>query len=322
MLLTFEETVKLISEGKYLHLAGTEDLLKKLPKGNWIGGSTEYFMARAGGKVTNKLIYINPYYYYDCFKIKTYDVESIADVTTDAYDNGFSILILPFDSEIHKLYADKASEFDGMFMKNIAGWVSGINLGASGQTPIAVNGLTGEVCTDKAVAMHVCVPDDKVVNISIVNIFSADENSPVIKFQEEGFEAKNCTINGEEVVFSEYLEQNGIDVKLPLIGDYAGAGVNVSFKAIGDDGIVSFYAPVFSNIEYRFAKPIDNYEEEFRQKLLELKSTEAVFSCNCILNFLYGELEDKHVDAFFGPITFGEVAYQLVNQTLVYVTVS
>ena len=55
MLMTFEETSKLIKEGKILHIAATEALLKKLPKGNWIGGSTEYFMAKDGGKVSGDL---------------------------------------------------------------------------------------------------------------------------------------------------------------------------------------------------------------------------------------------------------------------------
>jgi hypothetical protein len=33
-------------------------------------------------------------------------------------------------------------------------------------------------------------------------------------------------------------------------------------------------------------------------------------------------LKRKKIDAFAGPITFGEITYQLVNQTLVYVTVA
>lgn len=44
-----------------------------------------------------------------------------------------------------------------------------------------------------------------------------------------------------------------------------------------------------------------------------------VFACNCILNFLYSELEGKSTGAITGPITFGEIADQLMNQTLVYV---
>jgi hypothetical protein len=46
------------------------------------------------------------------------------------------------------------------------------------------------------------------------------------------------------------------------------------------------------------------------------------FSCNCILNYLYGELEGKRTGALKGPMTFGEVAYQLLNQTMVYLKVS
>lgn len=40
-------------------------------------------------------------------------------------------------------------------------------------------------------------------------------------------------------------------------------------------------------------------------------------SCNCILNYLYGELEGKTTGSFTGPATFGEIAYVLLNQTLV-----
>ena len=45
---------------------------------------------------------------------------------------------------------------------------------------------------------------------------------------------------------------------------------------------------------------------------------EPEFSCNCILNYLYGELEGKKIDNISGPITFGEIGYQLLNQTLTF----
>ncbi|MBF9025922.1 hypothetical protein HKCCD6035_10255 [Rhodobacterales bacterium HKCCD6035] len=47
------------------------------------------------------------------------------------------------------------------------------------------------------------------------------------------------------------------------------------------------------------------------------KVTGADYSCNCTLNYLYGEMEDKSVSGFTGPMTFGEIAYMLLNQTLV-----
>ena len=319
MLMTFDDVSKKIAQGGLLHISGTENLIRKLPKGNWIGGTTEYFMSKDGGKVSDDLLFVTTFPYSE-FTIKSYDEKNIENITVDAFDNGFSIAILPFDSAVHKTYAKNATGFEGMFIKNIAGWISGLNLNKSGQTPIAVNGLTGEAYKDNAAVLHIRVPDNKVATIGVINIFSQDESSPVIEFTEDKFSAVKCLVDGKETPLADYIKENNIDTKLPLVGEYSGNGVNVSFKSI-EDGVVNFYAPVFSGIKYRIAKPISDYAGEFNSQLENLKSTQAVFSCNCILNFLYGELEGKNIDAFAGPITFGEIAYQLVNQTLVYVAV-
>ena len=320
MLISFEETSKLITNGKLLHIAGAEALLKKLPKGNWIGGSTEYFITKGGGKISGENLFVTELS-YSGFAIKTYSAEEIKNVAIDTFDNGFSILIVPFDSAVHKEYAQNASNFKDMFMKNIVGWISGVNLSVPDQTPIAVDGTAAKAYTDRAVALHLKVSDSKCVNINIVNIFRQDESSPVITFSEEGFSATKCFVDGKETVLADYIAQNNIDTKLPLVGNYAGNGINISFKFI-EDGVVHFYAPVFTGIKYKIAAPIADYEKEFNNKLATLKDTNVEFSCNCILNFLYGELESKNIDTFTGPITFGEIAYQLVNQTLVYVSVS
>lgn len=39
-------------------------------------------------------------------------------------------------------------------------------------------------------------------------------------------------------------------------------------------------------------------------------------------NFLYAELEGRQAGGFVGPVTFGEIAYVLLNQTLVRLSVS
>jgi hypothetical protein len=319
MLMTYDKASALIHDGKLLHIAGTEDLLKKLPKGNWIGGSTEYFMAREGGRVSGNLLFVTELP-YERFTLKSYTDDEIAAVASDAFDSGFSIVIVPFDSAVHKSYAQNAAGFKDMFIKNIAGWVAGVNIGIPGQTPVAVDGMTGNAYPDRAVALHLEVPADKTVSINILNIFSQDESSPVIEFLEEGFSADKCLVDGTEVVLADYIAQKGIDSKLPLVGDYSGNGVNISFKSIVD-GKVNFYAPVFRGIKYRMARSISDYSKEFGSRLTGIGDTGAAFSCNCILNFLYGELEGKSIPIFTGPVTFGEIAYQLVNQTLVYVTV-
>ncbi|MDR0473870.1 MAG: hypothetical protein LBH43_09415 [Treponema sp.] len=324
MLVSYETASQLIEAGRLLHFAGSETLLKKLPKGKWIGGSTEYFMAKEGGKVTADLLSVTDFSktkdVYEKFKIQSYDEKNICEVSADAYENGFSILIIPFDSVIHKEYAHNASEYKNMFLRHIAGWISGINLGKEGQTPVAVNGFTGEVFSDKAVALHLQTKEDKTISVNIINIFEQDTASPVIEFTEEGFHVKECLVNGKGVVFADYITKNKIDTKLPIVGDYSGSGVNISFKSI-EDGIVNFYAPVFQGIKYRIAKPVSDYADLFNKRILEQADDTSAFTCNCILNFLYGNLENNKIEAFAGPITFGEIAYQLVNQTLVYVTV-
>ena len=319
MFITFDDVSEKILNGGVFHVAGTEDLLRKLPRGNWIGGSTEYFMTDGGGMVASDMLFVTE---FDCldFNITSYDETTISNIAADAYDSGYSIAIIPFESGTHRAYAQNASHYDGMFIKNIVGWISGLNLGKTDQVPIAVNGLTGEASRSDAAVLHIRVPEEKTVQIGIVNIFSQDESTPVIEFDTEGFSAVNCRVDGAETSFADYIAKNKIDTNLPIVGEYSGAGVNISFKAI-ENGTVNFYAPVFKGIQYRIAKPIVNYAEEFSSKLRDLKNIEPSFSCNCILNFLYGGLEGKKIDAFFGPITFGEIAYQLVNQTLVYVSV-
>lgn len=76
---------------------------------------------------------------------------------------------------------------------------------------------------------------------------------------------------------------------------------------------------MFRGVEYRHAFPVDDYVREFTMRMPD--EAGIFFSCNCILNYLYSELEGKKTGAITGPVTFGEVAYQLLNQTLVYITI-
>jgi hypothetical protein len=83
---------------------------------------------------------------------------------------------------------------------------------------------------------------------------------------------------------------------------------------------VKFYAPVFSGVDYKHAREVADYASAFTAQLQKIGLAEGsvIFSCNCILNYLYSGLEGRNTAPFVGPITFGEIAYQLLNQTLVY----
>ena len=151
----------------------------------------------------------------------------------------------------------------------------------------------------------------------LLGIFEDDKNDPVIRFSDSDLSVRNCTVDGKETLFSDDIDSLGIDSKMPLVADHNGSYINTSIKSV-ENGTVSFYAPVFKDIEYRFAKKVEDYEGEFRKKTEEEKDRKPFFSCNCILNYNYGNLSGKKMDPFTGPVTFGEVAYQLINQTLVY----
>jgi hypothetical protein len=97
--------------------------------------------------------------------------------------------------------------------------------------------------------------------------------------------------------------------------------INVTFQEIDEDKkTVSFYAPVFSGVEYKLSAPVDDYVSSFQSSLPKLDNV-VTFSCNCVLNYLHSGLEGKTTQGMTGPMTFGEIAYQLLNQTLVYLTV-
>jgi hypothetical protein len=323
MLYSFNDVSKKISNNELLILAGDEELLKKLPRGTWIGGTIPYFIDNNGGVFTKDKIFVNKLpSYINKFEIKYYDVENIEKIATDAPENGFTFLIIPSSSETHVKYSHKAPNFEDMFMKPILGWISGVALDDIGkESAKVINGLNGELSTEKSIAIHIELEMNKMASIEIINIFNQG-NGDTIEFNTEGFTVKDCLINGKSQNFCDYLLTNKIDTKLPMVANYCGAMVNVSFQNINEtEKTVDFYAPVFNNVQYKIAFPIDNYVQEFEKAIHEIGEKSTIFSCNCILNYLYGNLEGKKTLNFYGPITFGEIAYQLLNQTLVYLEI-
>lgn len=321
MFITLEETKRLIELGKVLHIAGDENLLDQLPRGNWIAGTTPYFITEQGGITCKDKLFVNEIAAAVDFKTTVYDKNNVLNISQDAYPNGMTFLVMPFASEVAIYYAQKSPDVDDILMNPTIGWISGFDLSTDGSAKV-YNGLTGSSYGDKAVALHIALPEDKLAVIGIVNIFDGDNNSPKIEFMEDALSIKTCLVNGKEVVLADYIAENQINTQLPLVADYNSVLVNVSIKDVAEDNkTVDFYAPVFKGKEYRFATPVTDYAASFTEHLRGLVGAKPVFSCNCILNYLYGELDGKATPPFAGPVTFGEVAYQLLNQTLAYVEI-
>ena len=321
-LLLIEDVVSKINNGEFLILAADENLLNQLPKGNWIGGTIPYFMDEDGGIFTKNEIFVDDIPdFVKNVKIKFYDEKELPSITSDAYQNGYTVLIIPGFSELHISFAEKSNQYRDIFLNPLVGWVAGIDLADLGRVkPKVYNGILGESSTTKSTVMHVELPDNKIPTLDIVNLFEQGDGD-TITFGESGFKVKDCFINGEKKNFAEYLHDSKIDSRLPLVADYYGVMINTSFSKIDiHSKHVNFYAPVFKDVEYKIAKPIKNYVSTFIQQVSRL-NINPVFSCNCILNYLYSELEGKKTANITGPMTFGEIAYQLLNQTMVYLNI-
>ena len=320
-MLSLHDTTVIIGNGRRLAVAGDEALLSRLPKGDWIGGTIPYFMAEEGGRVTRDLLYVHDLTDQTLgATIRSHDAADLPGINEGAPEHGFSILIIPANSEAHIAYAQDAPNYPSSFMKPILGWISGVHLEDLGRvSPKVFDGSTGEVSDKKAVVMHLPIEQEKNAIVKILNLFKQG-GGDVIAFREEGFRVKDCLINGVERNLAEYLVENKIDTRLPLVANYCGAMINVSFQGVHEvEGLVDLYAPVFKDVEYKIADPVANYIEGFKKALP--KDASPVFACNCILNFLYSELEGQVVEKMCGPVTFGEIAYQLLNQTLVYLEI-
>lgn len=317
-----DELSKLITQGKTFFVAGDEDALKKLPKGQWIGGTIPYFMADSGGLVTKEKIFATELpSYIKGIHIKSYDESNIKNVYKDAPSNGFSMIIIPALTKMHLSFANNAPEYAEFASRPLLGWISGINLKDLGKiSPKVFNGQSGEISESKAIVMQVELTENYVSEIGIVNIFEQGQGD-VIEFLEGGFSAKEVKVNGEKVNFADYCKKKNLDVRLPLVANYAGAMINVSFQNVDQENKkVDFYAPVFTGVQYKQAGAVKDYVKSFTDSLPK-NSDQILFSCNCILNFLHSELEGKKTANITGPITFGEVAYQLLNQTMVYLNI-
>jgi hypothetical protein len=321
-LFTVERASELLASGAVAVVAGTEELLGRLPPGNWIGGTMRYFMTpECSCESTDRVLVTELPVDPADIAIRSYDAHELARVVTDAPDNGFSVVVMPAGSPAHLEYAARAPYYPGLFRTPIVGWISGVSLGDLGAVaPYTFDGRTGHREAERATVLHASLPEGRTAQVSITNLFRGGPGD-IITFRDEGLTVTDCRVNGKLRNFARYLVKTAVDTRLPLVADYAGAQVNTSFQSVDPAaGIVNLYAPVFRGIEYRIAAPVSDYARAFREAVGESHS-DAAFACNCILNYVYGALEGEPIGHVTGPMTFGEIAYQLLNQTLVCLSI-
>ena len=309
-----------IRQREFLIIAADESLLEQLPPGNWIAGTIPYFMADKGAQACQDKAFVSTLQgtFVSPPLIKSYHGRTIQHIAADAVGYGFTLVILPVGSDAHIDYAENSQNYRDMYLTPIIGWVAGRHLEDTAQVAKVGSGLAGLLSVDKAVAMHVPLPDSQHASVNIVNLFKHTKG-PSLQFSKTGFSAKQCVVEGKEVNLSQYMKDNNIDPELPLVGERNGLSINVAIKECLNDSVL-FFAPVFSDMSYRFASPIGDYLEELDQALSEEGFSDGL-AFNCILNYLYGDLKKRSAGQFTGPFTFGEIAYHLNTQTLVYLNV-
>ncbi len=322
-LLGLAEAKALIESGQPCCVAGDEALLRRLPRGAWIGGTIPYFMAKQGGACTREQVFVTelPLTGHGP-RIAVYDRENIARVCADAPEHGFTVLIVPAFTAVHEAFAQDAPGYADMYSRPLVGWVAGMHLDdlATARAWV-VHGPSGEVLDAAGTAIHVPVPADRQVHVDIVNQFTQGDG-PTLEFTRGGFSATEALIDGVATNLHDWVLEHDVDTRHPLVADYCGAMINVSIKGLDERARrVDFYAPVFAGMRYRLAARVADYRSSFTEAVGAhgVRGT-IVFSCNCILNYAYGAFEGKRTGAFVGPMTFGEIGYQLLNQTLVYLS--
>lgn len=317
---TVDEVRPLIQAGRPLLLAGEAELLAALPPGSWIGGSIPYFITDAGGAcVRDALLVTELPPAVEAVRIDRYDAGTLERVYDDGAAWAFSVMIVPAASPTHLGFALGAPTYRSFGVKPLVGWVSGVHLSELGLArPRVFDGRAAAPLEDGAVVLRARLAPGKVAEVGIVNVFDPG-GTPAIEFEQDGLTAREALVDGVRRPLAAWIAERRLDLRLPLVANYLGSCVNVSFQGVDPDGTVRFYAPVFAGVRYSPARPVHDPAGELVRRLPAGAAGRVAFSCNCVLN--YAALEGKATGPFVGPVTFGEIAYQLLNQTLVYLVI-
>lgn len=319
---TLDEVRALILAGHVLLLAGEETVLCRLPPGRWIGGTAAHFISPHGGEAAGDRILVTDITsHVETADICAYSAQSIPGLAADYPANGFSSIAIPGLSEVHAAFARDGQSYEGLFSSPLVGWVTATDLDdPARRTPKCFVG-DGVPRDDVAAVMHVTLPAGQSARTDIINPFAMGDG-PTFEFDDEGFVIDGaCAIDGRRDDFAAYLATHSDQIRLPLVADYRGALVNVSIRSYdAQTGRVEFFAPVTRGVIYRFAAAPTERQNPFAAFGLTAPGQVAA-SCNCILNYSYFDLEGRATGPFFGPVSFGEIAYILFNQTLTFLVI-
>ena len=318
-LYTKEKVVEFIKQGRIMHLCGNEHTLKDLPKGNWIAGMSPYFMDNVG-KICDNKIYVDDFSFIaeEC-EVTTFDESNISEIAKrNKYTNGFIFVVLPIDSEVYYTFANHSLEYEDIYDNPVVGYVSSVLLSDYGKVqPKVAIGSEGVLHDNKAAVMYVKVSDRLRVRTEIMNLDTIDDTTPSLKFPKTGFKQSDCLIDGKPGNIASYLEavKGRIGHYPQLITSQNGALVVRDVKSVNvETGEAVFFSPAYESDVHYIVKQNNDYLATFNRRLG--RKTDVIACLSCTSYFWQGDFEYRHID-FNGVYTFGEIAYQLLNKTIV-----
>ena len=197
MFVSRSEAAAVIGTGAVALLAGSEAALASLPPGQWIGGTTVYFMTDQGVVVDTERLFCTVIDEAVEARIAHFALAEHSILTAGQYRNGFTYVLVPAFSAAHRSYALNAAGFANLDAQPVMGWVTGVAVDEIGVRPPKVfHGATGQAFEDAVLALYVCLPDGITAELDTVNLFTQG-TGPEIVFPQTGFLAGDCLVDGE-----------------------------------------------------------------------------------------------------------------------------
>jgi hypothetical protein len=203
-----DEVKEMIARGELLVLAGDETLLRQLPTGRWIAGTTPYFIAEAGGVSTRDKIHVTVLpEFIESAAIQVYEEAHLDRIHRDIPQNGFAFIVIPAASPVHRSFGLNAPVSLDFAARPLIGWVSGVHLDDLGKaSPKVFDGRDVRVLENHAVVLHIQLPANKKAGLGVLNIFEQG-GGDTITFTENGFTVTDAYIDGEKRNLADYIAQ-------------------------------------------------------------------------------------------------------------------
>lgn len=303
--LSLSDTIARIAAGEILSIAGPAALLAQLPQGRWIGGSTDFAMTPDGLLQLDDRLCMTRFPEATAATIRHLPTPALSSLATGYAPGGLSLILIPAFSTAHAAFALGAMGYPGLFDQPLMGWISGTEADPVGAVH---DGTTGLAHAEGALVMHLTLPPGCKTSLNIQTPFTPSRDpGKTFRFPTTGFVATEVTLGSRTVNLARYIVDKGLDPRLPLVTNVAGTLTNVAIRSVDPDkGAVSFYAPVVAGAVYHWANPLPD-----TPAIAAAPAT--VSGCGDVsLHRLTGG-----TGAFTGPLSFGQIAYILLTQTVV-----